>query len=85
MWGQYLAAQKKKEEAVHASAAKQTHAGRSMQSRPPVTGVEHRNHDHSKVSSLPLIIFCASPWNVVSIPHAELACQYARSVGLPDT
>ena len=51
MWGQYLAAQKKREEAQHASAAQQMHASRSAQSRPPMKGAEPPKHDHRRVSS----------------------------------
>ncbi|CAL5228159.1 g11239 [Coccomyxa viridis] len=49
MWGQYLAAQRKKEDAQHVSATKQMHAGRNMQSRPPVSRAEPRIHDHRTV------------------------------------
>ena len=50
MWGQYLAAQRRKEETQHASAAKQRHAGRSMQSRPLEKGSQPRIPDQKRVS-----------------------------------
>ena len=49
MWGQYLAAQIKKEDTQHASAAKQGHPSRSVQSRSLASEAQPRNHDERRV------------------------------------
>lgn len=50
MWGQYLAAQRKKEDSQHASAAKQRHPSRDAQSRPLASGAQPHIHGERKVS-----------------------------------
>lgn len=87
MWGQYLAAQRKKEDAQHASAAKQMHAGRNMQSRPPVSRAEPRIHDHRTVSFFPQSIIYPSCYShvqslLVTCPVCRLAPRTQRGLNM---